>query len=121
MRVSDGRVRTLGKDDVIFAGWSPVDPGLLAFATTTSLYTVRGPGGPQLLATRPTLTCAACPSGTVVRWPAGDWLGWSPDGRWIGLGTFTGAVRLVGADTGALSTLLRETDAWMLVGQQWWP
>ena len=61
--------------DVVFAAWAP-SGGALAYATSAALW-LRGPtGAVRKLANAP-----------ADGWPIGDWIGWSPDGRYIGLAT----------------------------------
>lgn len=95
---------------LLFAQWAP-SGGSYAFATTTKAYVARPARGPRLLASAPK------PS-----WPDGGWLGWSPDGRYIGLGGCQIYLGLAVLDVPAGTTrvLFKERDGLYCSGQLWW-
>ena len=99
--VADGTTRVVARGRFLFAGWTPsVDT--FAYATTKQLFL-----GPAEHRAR---RIAAIPRGEGVerkRWPpAGTWLGWSPDGSYIGLSFGQGrGIRVIDVSTGKLRVL----------------
>ena len=72
--------RLLARQPLVFADWAP-SGGTLAYATPEALFIRTRDGRTRKLATAP-----------GGHWPGGGWLGWSPDGRYIGLSNIgTGA------------------------------
>jgi hypothetical protein len=74
--IRDGSTRTVARQPLVFADWSP-SGDTLAYATPKALYLRTRDGR--------TRRVAAARRG---RWPAGPWLGWSPDGRYIGISSY---------------------------------
>ena len=110
-----GAVRPVGPRfrTVEFAAWAPSGTQL-AYATFDALWLRRPNGSVRKLADAP-----------ADGWPLGDWLGWSPDGRFIGLGTVgptetsPNTIEVVDVRRGRVRTLLRApgtsqiTAAWV--------
>ena len=53
-------------------------------------------------------------------WQVGHWLGWSPDGRFIGLGKYSGAIAAVDVATGALLVPLVSDEQRWIDEPRWW-
>ena len=75
--LTDGSSRVVARGPFVYAAWAPSDLAF-AYASTSALYVRTGDGKVRRVASAP-------PGG----WPAWNWqwLGWSPDGRFIGLST----------------------------------
>lgn len=112
--VLSGNGQAVGGGDVIFADWSPIDPGSFAYATPDALFVADLSGAVRRVAE---------PPGTPARWPPGGWGGWSPDGRFIGLalGREPWRVTIVEVATGTIRVLFTESAGAWLDGWGWWP
>ena len=76
-----GTSEPVGFGDVVYAGFSPVDPATYAYATPEALFVATIGGQPRKVADVPSgPLCDSCSDGPVSRWPGGEWMGWSPDG-----------------------------------------
>lgn len=93
---------------LLFAGWHPTDESF-AYADDQALYLVSGDGERRNLAEAP-----------ADSWPAGHWLGWSPDASHIGLGDFSKRVAVVDVATGEVRILLREKEGEVIWYRMWW-
>jgi hypothetical protein len=105
-------VRRVASGQLIFAEWAP-SGGTYAYATPAALYRARPGGTRRLLASAP-----------KPHWPEFAWLGWSPDGRYIGLGPGCGCdsgLSVLNVATGKISVLFRnrKNEFWYW-SEQWW-
>jgi hypothetical protein len=118
--VATGAARPVGSGDVVFAGWSPVDPQTYAYATPETLFVATLAGDQRKITDKPT----GPPISRKARWPVGGWAGWSPDGTYIGLGLGDGCcegfrVIVVEVATGTIRLLFTESETTFLDGWQW--
>jgi dipeptidyl aminopeptidase/acylaminoacyl peptidase len=96
---------------LLFAQWAPSGQ-IFAYATTAAAYVAR-PGGPRRL--------LAFASGRNGHWPGGGWMGWSPDGTYVGLGSFSSHIAVVNAATGRVRVLFKDRKgAFSIVEPRWW-
>ena len=94
---------------LLFAQFAPTGQ-TFAYATTAAAYLTR-PGG----ARRP-LSPATKPN-----WPGSQWIGWSPDGRYIGLGNSASlGLAVLNVHTGRVRFLVKDTSSFLIWGATWW-
>jgi hypothetical protein len=86
-------VRTVASGQkLLFAQWAPSGRSF-AYATPAAAYVARPGGVRRLLPPKP-------------NWPSHEWMGWSPDGKYIGLGIGTPSrVAVLNAATGQMRVL----------------
>jgi hypothetical protein len=106
-------VRHAARGKLLFAQWAPSGE-TYAYATTTAAYVARAGSAPLLLASAP-----------KPAWPEGAWMGWSSDGRYIGLGPggcpCHAALAVLDAVTGQTRVLFRgRRDEFWFAFEQWW-
>jgi dipeptidyl aminopeptidase/acylaminoacyl peptidase len=104
--VSSGTQRVVTRGKLIWAGWSPT--GGYGYATNDAVFVVSPEGRVRKLANGPRRTIA------------GTWLGFSPDGRYIGLGDFASRLAVLDLQTGKVNILARETTRQFLSYRKWW-
>jgi hypothetical protein len=101
--------RVVSGKRLAFAQWAPAG-GRYAYATPAAAYVVRPGGARRLLASAP-----------KPYWPGGGWMGWSRDGRYIGLGSFSSRIAVLNVATRQIRVLLREKkDEFLIVEPRWW-
>jgi dipeptidyl aminopeptidase/acylaminoacyl peptidase len=111
--------RMVLEDGVRWAGWSPVDPDTFAYATGEALFLSIPDGQATRLVDRPTEPlCELC--WDEGPWQVGHWLGWSPDGRYVGLGRYSGAIAVVDTTTGELLVPLVSEEGRWIDEPRWW-
>lgn len=120
--VQTGEARTIA-GGAVFGGWHPSDPGTFAYATPAALYIASTDGEPRELLQVP--AAGICPDcGTdgapAGEWGWGDWIGWSPDGRYIGLPDFAPVLAVVDVETGDLRILTGDAGEAFVTGSRWW-
>jgi hypothetical protein len=98
--IARGSVRRVATGPLIFADWAP-SGHLFAYATRTALFVAPIGGRARKL----TSMAAAQRADPFLRDDISGWLGWSPDGRYIGLDSGCGekspsSIQLVNARTG---------------------
>ena len=117
--VASGEARTVLEDGARWAGWSPVDPATFAYATADALFVATPDGEPTRLLDRPSEPlCDVC--WAEGPWQVGHWLGWSPDGEFIGLGKYCGAIAVVDVETGDLAIPLVSDEQRSIDEPRWW-
>jgi hypothetical protein len=94
VNVSTGGRRQVARGGLLWADWSPT--GGYGYATTHALFVVSPDGDVAKLPNGPRRT------------RAGQWLGFSPDGRYIGLGDFASRIGVIDLRSRKLRVLLRE-------------
>lgn len=107
--LADG-ARTTIIDDAIFGAWSPVEPDTLAYADLSALHVAEGAAAPRQIV-----------PGTA--WPAAGilpWMGWSPDGRYIGTADGASRVGVVDLAEGTFRILFQEGADSMVISSTWW-
>jgi hypothetical protein len=101
--------RVAGGEKLLFAQWAP-SGGTYAYATPAAVYVARPDGARRLLA-----------AVSKTHWSNGNWMGWSPDGRYIGLGTCRGRLAVLNATTGQIRVLFRERKGeFKICAARWW-
>ena len=101
-----------------FAAWAPTGHAL-AYATPDALWLLEPGGRFRKIAEPPAFA-------GVREWPLGTWLGWSPDGRDIGLGTVSplpnapDLVAAVDVRTGRVRVRLRARTGTDAIEATWW-
>jgi WD40 repeat protein len=101
--------RVVSGTKLLFAQWAPSGT-TYAYATPTAAYVVRRNGARRLLASAP-----------KPRWSGGRWMGWSPDGRYIGLGSSRNQLAVLNAATGQIHVLIRDRKAeFRIFAARWW-
>jgi hypothetical protein len=104
--------RVVSGRKLLFAQWAPSGRSY-AYATTAAAY-VASPGGVR----RKLASAKGCPCST---WPSGPWMGWSPDGRYIGLGSVSSRLAVLNAKTGQMRVLARDRKGeFFNLGGSWW-
>ncbi len=111
-------------DEATWAGWHPSDPARFAYATKDVLFLASVEGTSEELARAPAdgicPDCESDPSAPAGEWGWGNWMGWSPDGRYIGLPDFAPVIAIIDVETGALRILTGDVGREALVtGGQW--
>lgn len=97
----------VARGELLWAGWSP--SGGYGYATDGAVHVVAENGSVRELAAPPRRT------------RAGGWLGFSPDGRYIGLGDFASRIAVIDLGTGKVRVLLREREGrGYFVYRKWW-
>lgn len=107
VEVETGEARTLA-DDAVFGGWHPSKPATFAYATPEALYVATtGRDAREVIQVPPAGICPDCETGGAPpgEWGWGDWMGWSPDGRYIGLPDFAPVLAVIEVETGDLRIL----------------
>jgi len=94
--ISSRQTRVVVRGGLVFAGWSHTDRSF-AYATTKAAFLVSAAGTVRKFAYAPR-----------KGWPGGEWLGFSPDDRYIGLGGWGRDVAVLEVDTGKVRVLYRE-------------
>jgi hypothetical protein len=107
-------VRPAASGKLVFAQWAP-SGRMYAYATFAAAYVARPGGTRRKLASAPKPNHAA----KIGGWPDGGWMGWSPDGRYIGLGSFSNRIAVLNATTGQIRVLFRERQG-NFVEPRWW-
>jgi WD40-like Beta Propeller Repeat len=95
---------------LLFAQWAPSGT-TYAYATTAAAYLARPGGARRKL---------ALASGLHRHWPGGGWMGWSPDGRYIGLGFFSKHLAVLNAATGQVRVLFTDQKEFLILSPRWW-
>jgi Tol biopolymer transport system component len=113
-------VRPVASGKLVFAQWAP-SGRTYAYATFTAAYVARPGGTRRKLASAPKPNHAA----KIGGWPGGGWMGWSPDGRYIGLGTgdapAPGRLAVLNAATGQRRVLYSDRHReFIIVDPTWW-
>lgn len=104
-----GGAELIAEGKVVFAGWHPSEESF-AYADDGALYVVSPEGKRREVARAP-----------EPGWPAGWWLGWSPDESYIGLGHFSKRLGVVDVETGEVRILLtEEKESEFLEYRTWW-
>jgi len=107
VNVPTGRRQLVVRDELLWADWSPA--GGYGYATPHAVFAVTADGRTRALPAAPQRT------------RAGSWLGFSPDGRYIGLGDFSTRLAVVDVKTGKLRILMREhKGGGYIVNRTWW-
>jgi Tol biopolymer transport system component len=108
--VARGSVRRVASGEkLVFAQWAP-SGGAYAYATPAAVYVARPDGARRLLAAAPK------PLGS-----GGRWMGWSPDGSYIGLGSCRGRLAVLDTTTGRIRVLFRERKGeFKICEARWW-
>jgi hypothetical protein len=107
VEVETGEARTVA-DDAVFGDWHPSEPATFAYATPEALYiATTGGEAREVLRVPPEGICPDCETSGAPpgEWGWGDWMGWSPDGRYIGLPDFAPVLAVVAVETGDLRIL----------------
>jgi WD40-like Beta Propeller Repeat len=105
--VPTGRRQLVVRGELLWADWSPT--GGYGYATRRAVFAVTAAGRTRQLAAAPQRT------------RAGSWLGFSPDGRYIGLGDFSTRLAVVNVKTGKLRILIREhKGGGYIMNRTWW-
>jgi len=105
--IPSGRQRLVARGDLLWAGWSPA--GGYGYATPRAVFAVAADGRVRKLEAAPRKTSA------------GNWLGFSPNGRYIGLGDFSTRIGVVDAKTEKVRILARERKGGgFLMYRKWW-
>jgi hypothetical protein len=105
--VPTGRQQMVARGELLWADWSPT--GGYGYATPHAVFAVTADGRTRRLAAAPQRT------------RAGRWLGFSPDGRYIGLGDFSTRLAVVDIKTRKLRILMREhKGAGYIMYRKWW-
>jgi Tol biopolymer transport system component len=105
--VPTGRRQLAVRGELLWADWSPT--GGYGYATPRAVFAVTAAGRTRRLAAAPQRT------------RAGSWLGFSPDGRYIGLGDFSTRLAVVDVKTGKLRILMREhKGGGYIMNRTWW-
>src|SRR5262249_48808343 len=100
-RVASGR-------KLLFAQWAPSGQ-TFAYATPAAVYVVGPSGARRKLASAP-----------KPNWPAGWWIGWSPDGSYLGLGSFSDSPAVLNAATGQKPVPFADPSNGLSVDPRWW-
>jgi hypothetical protein len=120
--LASGAARPIA-DEATWAGWHPADPTRFAYATKDRLFLASVDGGSRELARAPAEgICPDCEtSGAPAgEWGWGNWMGWSPDGRYIGLPDFAPVIAVIDVETGELAILTGDVGQEALVtGGRW--
>jgi hypothetical protein len=103
-----GPVREIATGAIVFAGFMP-DSADVAYATTAGLFVAQDGR---------TRTVADAPR---EGWPGGDWIGFSPDGRYLGLGSFSPRIAVIDMTTGRFQLVFRERENTLTEYLKWWP
>ncbi|MEX0629998.1 MAG: hypothetical protein WEE67_06040 [Chloroflexota bacterium] len=122
VEVKTGEARTLA-DEAVFGGWHPSKPATFAYATPEALYVATtGRDARQVIQVPPAGICPDCETGGAPpgEWGWGDWMGWSPDGRYIGLPDFAPVLAVIEVETGDLRILTGDVaDEAFIFGARW--
>jgi Tol biopolymer transport system component len=117
-----GEARAIAAD-ATWAGWHPSHPTSFAYATKEVLFLASVDGTSEELARVPAEgICPDCEtSGAPAgEWGWGNWMGWSPDGRYIGLPGFAPVIAVIDVETGELAILTGDVGEGALVtGGRW--
>jgi hypothetical protein len=120
--LASGAARSIA-DEATWAGWHPDDPTRFAYATKDRLFLDSVDGESRELARAPAEgICPDCEtSGAPAgEWGWGNWMGWSPDGRYIGLPDFAPVIAVIDVETGELAILTGDVGEEALVsGGRW--
>lgn len=104
-----GAAKLVGEGKLLFSGWHPTEESF-AYADERTLFIVSVEGDAHELAAAPD-----------TGWPVGYWLGWSPDGSYIGLGDFSKRLGVVDVETGEVRILLTEgKEGEIFEYRKWW-
>ncbi len=111
-------------DEATWSGWHPSDPARFAYATKDVLFLASVDGTSEELARVPAEgicpDCESDPSAPAGEWGWGNWMGWSPDGRYIGLPDFAPVIAVIEVETGELRILTGDVGSEALVtGGRW--
>jgi sugar lactone lactonase YvrE len=122
VEVETGEARAVA-DDALFGDWHPSDPASFAYATPGALYVQMTAGGAREVLQVPAVgICPECEDDAAPpgEWGWGEWMGWSPDGRYVGLPDFAPVVAVVEVESGDLRILTGDLkgDAFVL-GARW--
>ena len=105
--VASGRQRLATRGELVWAGWSP--SGGYGYATPRAVFAVAADGRVRQLGTAPQRT------------RAGNWLGFSPNGHYIGLGDFSTRIGVIEVKTKKIRILARERQGGgFLMYRKWW-
>jgi hypothetical protein len=122
VEVETGEARTVA-EDAVFGDWHPSEPATLAYATLQALYIETTDGeAREVLRVPPEGICPECEtSGAPAgEWGWGEWMGWSPDGQYIGLPDFAPVLAVVAVETGDLRILTGDVgDGALILGARW--
>lgn len=120
--LATGEARDIAPD-ATWAGWHPSQPDRFAYATKEVLFLASVDGTSEELARAPAEgICPDCEtSGAPAgEWGWGNWMGWSPDGRYIGLPDFAPVIAVIDVETGELAILTGDVGGEALVtGGRW--
>lgn len=103
-----GRPRLVVKGRVLFADFVP-NRQEIVYATARGIF-LKGAGR--------AVKVAGPPSGG---WPAGEFIGISPNGRYLGLGNFSARVVVTDLTTGEHRLVYRDRPDTVSLNHQWWP
>lgn len=122
VEVETGEARTLA-EDAVFGDWHPSEPTTFAYATPEALYiATTGGEAREILRVPPEGICPDCETGGAPQgeWGWGDWMGWSPDGRYIGLPDFAPVLAVIKVETTELQILTGDVaDEAFIFGARW--
>jgi hypothetical protein len=110
-------------EEATWAGWHPTDASRFAYATEDRLFLTDVGGEPRELARVPEGgLCPDCVSegAPAGEWGWGSWMGWSPDGSYIGLTDFAPVIAVIEVASGELRVLTGDAGSEALVsGARW--
>ena len=122
VEVETGEARTLA-DDAVFGDWHPSQPATFAYATPEALYiATTGGEAREVIRVPPAGICPECETSGAPpgEWGWGEWMGWSPDGRYIGLPDFAPVLAVIEVETGNLRILTGDVaDEAFITGARW--
>lgn len=123
VEVETGETRTV-TDVAHFGDWHPAGSDTFAYATPDALLIGTIHSEPtELLAVPSDGVCPECDGDGAPpgEWGWGTWIGWSPDGRYIGLPDFAPVVAVVDVATGELRILTSDVADAFVFGARWLP
>jgi len=120
--LASGKARPIA-EQATWAGWHLKDPTRFAYATKDVLFLASVEGTVEELARAPADgICPDCQTSDAPagEWGWGNWMGWSPDGRYIGLPDFAPVIAVIDVGTGELRILTGDVGGEALVtGGRW--